>query len=255
MAKLTVAVLASNNEDDIAECLVSVDWADERIVILDTRSTDRTATIADLLGAHVVPHKFEDFAQQRQFGLSLPQHEWLLYVDTDERGTPELGAEIRAAMREEGVVGWWVPRRTFIWGCEIRHGGWSPDYQLRLLKLGHVHYDPERRVHELPILDGPDGHLSEPLIHYNYRTLGQFVNKQRQYVAYEAQILYERGVRPKPWTYVLQPLREFWRRYVRLGGLRDGFCGLVLCAAVAYYYGLVVTIKLGWLWREPRGVG
>ncbi len=255
MAKLSAAVLAGNSEDDIAECLVSLDWADERIVILDTRSTDRTAGIADLLGARVVPNAFVDFAQQREFGLTLPQHEWLFYVDSDERGTPALGEEIRRAVQREDVVGWWVPRRTFIWGCEIRHGGWSPDYQLRLLKLGHVHYDPQRRVHELPILDGDAGYLSEPLIHYNYRTFRQFVDKQRQYIAYEADILFQRGVRPKPWTYGLQPLREFWRRYVRLGGWRDGLCGLVLCAAVAWYYGFVVTVKLGRLWRAGAASG
>lgn len=250
MDKLAVGVLACNNEDDIAECLVSVDWADERIVILDTRSNDRTAAIAELLGARVVRHEFVDFSQQRQFGLTLPESEWLFYVDTDERATPALGKEVRAAMREQGVVGWWVPRRTFIWGCEIRHGGWSPDYQLRLLKLGYVRYDPERRVHELPLLDGEAGRLTQPLMHYNYRTFAQFVAKQRQYVAYEAEILFQRGVRPKPWTYVLQPLREFWRRYIRLGGIRDGLCGFVLCSAVAYYYGYVVTVKLGRLWRE-----
>jgi len=245
MIELSVAVLACNNEDDIAECLVSLDWADERIVILDTRSTDRTAAIAEMLGARVVRHEFVDFAQQRDFGLTLACGKWLFYVDSDERGTPALGQEIRQAMQERDCVGWWVPRRTFIWGREVRHGGWWPDYQLRLLKLGHVHYDPERRVHELPILDGQDDYLREPLIHYNYRTLGQFITKQRQYVAYETEIQWQRGVRPKPWTYVLQPLREFWRRYVRLSGILDGMNGLVLCAMVAYYYGFVVTVRLG----------
>ena len=86
-------------------------------------------------------------------------------------------------------VGWWVPRRNFIWGFEIRHGGWYPDYQLRLLKLGCAHYDTTRQVHEIVHLDGAEGWLREPLIHHNYRTMGQFVAKQRQYVALEAEIL------------------------------------------------------------------
>jgi glycosyltransferase involved in cell wall biosynthesis len=245
MPDLTVAILACNNEDDIAECLVSVEWADERIVILDTRTTDRTAAIAQMLGARVVRHAFVDFAQQREFGLTQATGGWLFYVDSDERGTPALGSELRRVMQQHDCVGWWVPRRTFIWGREIRHGGWWPDHQLRMLKLGHVHYDPDRRVHELPILDGEAGYLREPLIHYNYRTLGQFVAKQRQYVDYEVENLWQRGVRPRPWTYLLQPLREFWRRYVRLGGILDGVSGLVLSALVAYYYGFVVTVKLG----------
>ena len=252
MTQVAVAILAGNSKDDIADCLESVAWADERIIILDTRSVDRTAVIAQEMGARVVPHAFEDFARQREFGLSTPRGEWLFYVDSDERATPALAQEIRQVVEDDKRVGWWVPRRNFVWGHEIRHGGWHPDYQLRLLKLGHAHYDLTREVHEIVILDGEEGYLQEPLLHYNYRTLGQFVTKQRQYVGYEAKMRYDQGVRPKPWTYVLQPLREFWRRYVSLGGYKDGLPGLVLCSLVAYYYGFLVTCRLGRLWRSSR---
>jgi len=252
MPTLTVAILARDNEDEIAACLESVAWADERIVLLDSRSRDATAEIARRLGARVVEHPFENFAQQREFGLSLPRGEWLFYVDSDERGTPALGEEIRRVIREEEAVGWWVPRRNWMWGREIRHGGWYPDYQLRLLKLGHAHYDLTREVHEIVILDGAEGHLREPLAHYNYRTISQFIAKQRHYVAFEAAILHKQGVRPQPWTYFTQPLREFKRRYVTLRGYRDGAHGLLLCALVAYYYGFLVTWKLAALWRRGR---
>jgi (heptosyl)LPS beta-1,4-glucosyltransferase len=250
MPGLTVAILARNNELEIAACLASVAWADERIVILDTRSQDRTAAIAEAFGARVVTHPFEDFGRQREFGLSLPRHEWLFYVDSDEHATPALGEELRRVIAEEPHVGWWVPRRNYIWGQEIRYGGWHPDYQLRLLKLGRAHYDLTREVHEIVKLDGTEGFLQEPLIHYNYQTMSQFVTKQRQYIGYEAQILYKQGIRPKPWTYLAQPLREFWRRYVSLRGYKDGIYGLVLCLLVAYYYGFQVTLKLGRMWKE-----
>ena len=250
MCLLSVAVLASNNERDIADCLQSVDWADERIVVLDTRSQDRTAQIAHDLDVRVVAHPFESFAEQREFGLTLSEGDWLFYIDTDERATPALGAEIRRAMRDASRAGWWVPRRNFIWGREIRHGGWYPDYQLRLLRLGHAHYDLARPVHEIVQLDGSDGHLGEPLLHHNYRTLHEFTSKQRTYVGFEAQILYGNCVRPKAWTYALQPMREFWRRWIVLEGYRDGPHGLLLCALVAYYYGFVVTVRLGRLWRS-----
>ncbi len=252
MLQLSVAILARDNESEIADCLESVAWADERIVILDSRSQDRTAAIAKALGARVVVHPFENFAQQREFGLSLSQSAWLFYVDSDERGTPELGEEIRRVIQDPTRVGWWVPRRNFIWGQEIRHGGWYPDYQLRLLKVGHAHYDLTREVHEIVCLDGEAGYLQEPLIHHNYRTFHQFFAKQRQYLEYEASILYKRGVHPKPWTYVSQPLREFWRRYVTLRGYRDGFCGLLLCLLVAYYYGFRVTVRLAQLRHQDK---
>jgi len=239
-----VAILARNNEDEIAACLQSVAWADERIVLLDTRSADRTAAIAEACGARVVAHPFADFGRQREFGLTLPTNELLFYVDSDERATPALGDEIRRVIQDEARVGWWVPRRNYIWGHEIRHGGWYPDYQLRLLKLGHAHYDLTREVHEIVILAGPEGHLREPLIHHNYRTFGQFVAKQRQYIAYEAAILHKQGVRPRLRSYLGAPLREFWRRYVTLQGYTDGWPGLILCALVAYYYGFQVMLHL-----------
>ena len=197
MVGVSVAIMARNNEDEIADCLQSVAWADERIILLDTRSTDRTAAIAQAMGARVVPHPFEDFARQREFGLALPRNAWLFYVDSDERATPALAQEIRRVIQDEMCAGWWVPRRNYIWGREIKHGGWYPDYQLRLLRLGRAHYDLTRPVHEIVILDGREGHLREPLIHHNYRTIGQFIAKQRQYVAYEAQILYQEGIKPK----------------------------------------------------------
>ena len=252
MARITVGVLAGNNEGIIAECLQSAAWADEMLVILDDRSSDRTADIARGLGARVIPHRFEDFPSQRNFGLEQARTEWLFYLDSDERITPALAQEILRRAQEDDYAGWWVPRRNHMWGHEIRHGGWSPDYQLRLLRVADARYDPARPVHEVVLLDGPEGHLEEPLIHYNYATIGDFVRKQRQYVDYEAEILYEQGVRPKPWTYVTQPLREFRRRYLALQGYKDGFQGLLLCLLVAYYYGFRVTVELGRLGRRNR---
>jgi (heptosyl)LPS beta-1,4-glucosyltransferase len=255
MPELCVAILASNNEAEIAECLESVTWAQDRLVILDIRSQDRTAEIARSMGARVVAHRFEDFARQREFGLGQTDCPWLFYLDSDERATPAVAEELQSVISEEDAVGWWVPRRNYILGKEIRYGGWHPDYQLRLLKIGAAHYDLARPVHEVVILEGQEGFLKQPLIHYNYRTLSQFRVKQRQYVTYEAQIRYQQGIRPKPWTYILQPLREFWRRYITLKGYRDGAHGFLLCGLVAYYYGFVVTWQLGQMHRESAKRG
>lgn len=243
--QLAVAILARDNEDEIADCLDSVSWADERYVILDTRSHDQTETIARKMGARVDLHPFTNFASQRDFALEHAQRDWLFFLDSDERATPELASEIKQVIAGEyAQVGWWVPRYNYIWGAVVKHGGWYPDYQLRLIKRGYGHYDPSRQVHEVVMLDGPEGYLEQPLIHYNYATLGQFIRKQRQYVAVEAAIRYKQGIRPKPWTYLSLPLREFYRRFIGLQGYRDGWRGLFLCALVAYYYGFVVTVLL-----------
>jgi len=232
--RLTVVVLTRNEEDNIADCLKSVAWADE-LIVLDSFSDDRTVEVARENGARVVQHPFENWAVQRDYGLQLPENEWLFFVDADERGTPELAQEVLRVIQEKSPVGWWVPRRNYIWGKWIRHAGWSPDYQLRLLRRDKARYDPTREVHEVVILDGEEGFLENTLKHYNYHTVAQFLSKQDFYSSYEADILFKQGIHPKPYTFLLQPIREFWRRYVKLEGYRDGGHGLLLSLLLGYY--------------------
>jgi len=105
--RITVAVLARDNEEEIAACLESAAWADERLVVLDARSTDTTAEIARERGAQVVERRFDDFAGQRNYALSLATTEWVLFLDTDERITPALAQEVRRVTTEGDRVGWW----------------------------------------------------------------------------------------------------------------------------------------------------
>jgi (heptosyl)LPS beta-1,4-glucosyltransferase len=124
---------------------------------------------------------------------------------------------------------------NYILGKLTKGAGWYPDYQTRLLKVGSAHYDPARKVHELVVLEGAEGTLHEHFIHLNYETIQQFHAKQRRYSAYDARILYQQGVRPKPQNFVLQPLRQFWWRFVTLRGFQDGWHGFRLCTLMAWY--------------------
>jgi len=232
--KLAVVVLTRNEETNIRDCLQSVCWAD-RLCVLDCFSTDCTVELARQVGAEVRQRPFVNFADQRDAALEMFEAEWVFFVDADERGTPELGTEVLRVIREETAVGWWVPRRNHIWGRWIRHAGWYPDYQLRLLRRGFARYDPTREVHEVVILEGPEAHLQNPLIHYNYRTVREFLRRQSFYADYEASTLVEQGVRPRPRNFLLQPLREFHRRYLTLEGYKDGAHGLLLSLLMAYY--------------------
>ncbi len=232
---VAVVVLARDEEANIVDCLDSVNWADRLCVLVDTRSTDHTMELARAAGAEVRHREFANFADQRNAALETFDAHWVLFIDADERGTPGLGPEVRSVVRDLSAVGWWVPRRNYIWGRWIRHAGWYPDYQLRLLKRGWAHYDPTQEVHEVVILDGPEGHLTNPLIHYNYDTVGQFLRKQDFYADYEATVLLKRGLRPRPHSLVLQPLRELRRRYCTLQGYRDGAHGLLLSVLMGYY--------------------
>jgi glycosyltransferase involved in cell wall biosynthesis len=235
--RLAAVVLAHNEARHIGDCLDSLAWADERVVV-DDFSTDATVEIAAGRGARVVKHRLEDFASQRNAALDAVDAGWVLFVDADERCTPELAEEVRRVIgycRSRARAGWWIPRHNYMVGHRMRGGGWYPDHQLRLLRPDRARYDLSRPVHEVVLLEGKAGYLDNPLIHYNYDTVAQFRQKMGRYTAYEAQILNERGVRVRPWTYVTMPLREFWRRFVTLRGYRDHIYGLLFCGLMAWY--------------------
>ena len=238
-------VMARNEERHLARCLGSLDWTDANLVVIDDRTTDRTSIVAREHGASVVERHFETFPRQRNAAIDTASAtypgSWVVFVDPDERATPALGQEIKAVVAQWGPgspVGYWVPRRNIIWGGWIRHGGWSPDYQLRLLRTGQVRYDENRDVHELAIIDGTDAYLLERLIHFNYDRLDQFVAKQDLYSTLEARRLRREGSRVRPQNLVLQPWREFLRRFVELQGYKDGWRGLVLAVLLAWYSGV-----------------
>lgn len=231
---LTAVILTYNEARHIAECIASVQFADD-VLVFDSGSTDETAALAEANGARVLQRPFDDYAGQRNAALDAVGQGWVLFVDADERVTPELAAEVRAVIARSDTVGYRIPRHNYIFGKLTRGAGWYPDYQTRLLKVGAARYDPAKKVHEVVLLDGPEGTLEHPFIHYNYDHPAQFRDKQRRYVAYDARILYEQGVRPKAYTPFTQAARHFRWRYLTLGGWRDGFHGLRLSALMAWY--------------------
>jgi glycosyltransferase involved in cell wall biosynthesis len=177
----------------------------------------------------VVRRPFLGFPHQRNAALDLANGDWVLFVDADERVPPALAQEVRRRLlAPEACVGFWVPRRNIIAGAWVRHAGWWPDRQLRLMKRGSARYDESGVVHEVADLDGPSDNLGEPLLHLNYETLAEFRQKQRRYARLEAEALVHRGVRARPHSLALQPIREFRRRTFELGGIRQGMLGVRL---------------------------
>jgi len=241
---VSIVVLTKNEERHLPDCLASLAWADE-LIVLDSLSTDRTVEIARSHGATVHQRPFRDYADQRNAALKLITHDWVFFVDADERVTPALAAEVRSVMQAGPAVGYWVPRHNYIFGKRMDHTGWFPDYQLRLFRRDKGTYDPAREVHELVVLDGPEGYLENPLIHLNYETLSEFRARQERYTDYDARMLWKQGQRARPHNLVLQPLREFRRRYFTLAGYKDGWHGLLLSGLMAYYE----WVKYCKLWR------
>jgi glycosyltransferase involved in cell wall biosynthesis len=198
--------------------------------------------------------KFVNFAVARNTALKNAKAlnaDWMFFIDADERATPELADEIKRVIESNEYVGWWVPRYNIMWGHTMQGGGWYPDCQLRLMKIDAAHYNPEREVHEIVILNGKAGTLKEHLIHYNYDSLAQFRKKQDRYIDFEAKILKDKGIKAKPWTYITMPLREFKRRYVTLGGYKDGWVGLQVCSLMSWYM-LVTYLRLRKLYASAE---
>lgn len=239
---LVAVILTRNEAEHITACVDSVRGWTDAVVVWDSGSQDETALLAYLAGAVVIERPFDNYAAQRQAVLDTLSADWVLFVDADERAPAALRDEILravAAPERDGrpVNGFWIARRNIIVGRQMRGGGFWPDHQLRLLRRAAARYVAEREVHEVVDVGGLEATLHEPLVHYNYRSWQQFHTKQRVYAAYEARILKQRGIRPRPHNFVLQPLREFWRRFVTLHGYRDRVAGLRLAVLLAWYYG------------------
>lgn len=233
--QLAAIILAHEEEHNIRDCIASVQWADRVVIIMDPSNQDRTGDIATSMGTDVILNPFENFAQQRNAALDAVEAAWILFIDADERSSAAQAEEIRALIAAPQHHGYWIPRRNYIFGKLTRHTGWSPDYQLRLLERGHARYDSERPVHEVVQLDGEAGYLTEPFVHYNYTSFAQFRRKQQKYVQYDAQILKDQGIPPKPHKFITQPVRHFIWRFVELQGYRDGLHGLRLSLLMAWY--------------------
>src|SRR5262249_55615268 len=145
---LTAIILTRNESEHIVECINSVRFADD-IIVFDSFSTDDTVEKAQAAGARVIQHPFENYANQRNAALKAAGNaDWVLFVDADERVTPELAEEVKSVIQQTDYVGWKIPRYNYIFGKLTRWAGWYPDYQLRLLKVGAAQYDPTRQVHE-----------------------------------------------------------------------------------------------------------
>ncbi len=255
---LGLLMIARDAERHLAPCLAGLDFLDQAVIVVDTRTTDRTAAIAREHGAEVVFHPFSSMVEQRLVALEHLRTDWVLVVDADERIPPALAAEIRAAVAgsPDDVAGYWIPRRNLMVGREVRHAGWFPDYQFRLWRRHRARYDPLQPAHEQMLVDGERRTLSVPMLHYNYDRYGQLFAKQAFYAGQEARVMARQGIRARPQNFLLQPLREFWRRAVTLQGWRDGWFGLFL-AAVMGWSQFVLYRELARLngieWRPGRG--
>ncbi len=246
---LTICALAWNESKHLGPCFKSLATLRQLIgadtlIILDGHADAETERVARQMADSVVKKEFVNFSIQRNHALDAARGEWVFFIDADERCAPDLAEQIAAVLSEPRYAAYRVPRRNILFGHEVRYTGWSPDYQVRLLNKSLCRYNPSRQVHEFPDVSGETGTLRAPLVHYNYATWRQFIEKQRAYAPLEAQARLSEGQRARPRGFIGQPAREFVRRYFTLQGYKDGLLGLTLSLAMAAYQVEVVRQML-----------
>jgi glycosyltransferase involved in cell wall biosynthesis len=241
---LTVTVVAWNEENRLRDCLESVAWADE-IVVVDAESTDKTVQLAREFTEKVWVRPWPGFARQKNFAIEQASGEWILSLDADERVTPELCARIRRILAEGGPAdGYRLPRRNIFWGAWVRHGGLYPDYQLRLFRRSAGRF-VEDAVHESVEVRGRVDTLAEALDHRSYRDVEDFVRRSNRYSTLAAQDWGRHRRRARVPDLILKPLGRFCTMYVIRGGFLDGWRGLVLAVLYAHY----VFLRMAKAWE------
>lgn len=246
--RLSACVVACDEEDRIGECLGSLRWCDE-ILVVDSHSRDRTREIAAAAGARVLERDWPGHVAQKEFAIRQAASDWVLCIDADERVSPELEKEI-VALRDAGFpghAGWRLPRLSSYLGRWIRHGTWYPDPQLRLFDRRRGHWtgrDPHDRVE----VAGPVGRLRGHLLHHPYRSLGDHLATIDRYTTTMAQRLHEEGRHARLLDLVTRPPARFFVFYVLRGGFREGWRGLLMAYLAAHY----VRLKYAKLWLLAR---
>lgn len=224
MPALSVILITKNEAGNIRDCLQSVAWADE-IIVVDSGSTDGTADIARELGAQVHVHTdWPGFGPQKNRALSYASKEWVFSIDADERVTPEQRAELELAMQEGGADGYFCPRLSQFCGKFVHHSGWYPDYVLRLFKRGKGRFS-ESLVHESVVLTGRTRKLKTPILHYSYVTRDDVERKVEHYSTAASRQMFQAGKRSSLLGAMLSGGWAFVRTYLLRLGVLDGSAG------------------------------
>jgi glycosyltransferase involved in cell wall biosynthesis len=246
--KISAVVVCGNEEANLADCLESVRWCDEMVVV-ESLSTDRTPEIARRYTERVISRAWAGYVAQKQFALEQATGDWILSLDADERCSPELREAIRAALaspQADEVAGFEVRRHVFYLGRWIDHGGWYPDWKLRVVRRGRARWvgsDPHDRLEA----DGPVGRLEADLVHHTYRDFAQQLRTVDRFSEVVAEGWLEQGRRFSLLDALFHPPAKFLECYVWKRGFLDGWPGFVIAATSAFYV-FAKQVKL----REKR---
>ncbi len=231
MAKISAIIITKNNEDKIEDCLKSLQWADE-IVVVDDYSTDATPLICEQFpNVKFYRHKFEGFIQQKNHATSLTRNKWVLQLDADERVSDEMREAIEKIGQKEfeKYACFEFRRKTYFWGKWIRHSTFYPDYKPRLFNKDRGHWGGIN-PHDKFMAEGPTKKISADILHFQDWDLKTYVERTIRYSRISAEEYYRSGRRAKWHHYTIRPIYTFVYRYFFRLGILDGIQGFVISA-------------------------
>lgn len=221
---LSVVILTKNEASRISDCVRSVAWADE-VLVIDDESSDDTVRIAESLGARVLRRRMDIEGRHRNWAYDQAKHDWILSLDADERVTPALAQEIHALFSAGAPFETYaIPRRNYIGDRWIRHGGWYPSAQMKLFKRSVFRWE-ETTVHPRALSDKPWGTLRHDLLHYSYRDIPDFIKKMDRQTTLEAQKWVAGKRRVSVGKALWRTVDRFVRSLLLKQGWRDGRLG------------------------------
>lgn len=241
--KISVYIITYNEEEKIRDCLESVKWADE-IIIVDSYSTDKTIEICKRYTDKIFQHEFVGFGKLRNIAVSYTSYDWVLSVDADERVTKQLRNEIeeKAATIPEADA-YFIPRKSHFLNYWVRHCGWYPDYRQPQFFNKHKMKYREELVHEGFIVSGKVSYLRNHILQYPFLTLSEFFRKMDRYSSLWAKEMMERGKKFRFYQIFTHPVWTFLNMFIIKKGFLDGRIGLVVSLLYAYYT-LIKYLKL-----------
>lgn len=243
---ITVTIITLNEEEKIAQALESVNWARE-VIVVDSGSSDRTREIAASRGAKVIVHPWQGYGQQKNFAQSQASFDWVLNIDADEVVSPELRDEIIRVLSGLDQNGKWdaridgsrrphgflIPRKTFYLGRWIQHGGWYPNYLVRLANRKLARWT-EPHVHEEWRVDGDVGHLSSPLLHYAFLKIEDQILTNLRFSRLGSEDLKRKGKRHSLFKLIFKPIGKFIETFFLKCGFMDGLPGFIISVNAAH---------------------
>ena len=233
--RLSVVIIAKDEEEMIGDCLESVKWTEEIVVVVDERTRDKTAEIAKRYTSKVFVNKFDNFGQQCQFALKKTTGDWVLKIDADERVTPRLQEEISEKLHSNEFDAYHAYFRLVFLGKEFRKSNVRVEGTIRLFRREKGKFK-SAEIHEKLTVKGKVGILENEILHLSCRTIHQTLAKFNYFSSLEAEELYRHGGRTNFFSILLAPAHIFWRRFFLEKNYRNGMYGFAYVLLCAHYY-------------------